>query len=87
MTCARIAVCKQLQSAGTIAGVMPAANAVPLISYHYPCPDGVFAALAAHLSFSSAAQKVVWVPNAVYEPKQLDDLQLQVDLFTTNNKQ
>ncbi len=48
------------------------------ISYHYPCPDGVFAALAAHLRFSVAAQKVVWIPNAVYAPKQLQDLQLQV---------
>ena len=87
MTCARIAVCKHLQSAGLIIGVMPAGDAVPLISYHYPCPDGVFAALAAYLSFSSTAQKVVWVPNAVYAPKQLDDLQLQVNPFTKPNKQ
>ena len=67
---------------------MPAAHAVPVISYHYPCPDGVFAALAAHLSFSSAAQKVVWVPNAVYAPKHLDALHLQVHcfLFIFNHK-
>ena len=54
--------------------------ALPQVSYHYPCPDGVFAALAAHLCFSRAGQKVVWVPNAVYAPKQLGDLQLQVRL-------
>ncbi|KAL3159526.1 hypothetical protein ABBQ38_009941 [Trebouxia sp. C0009 RCD-2024] len=53
-------------------------NLPPQISYHYPCPDGVFAALAAHLRFSVAAQKVIWVPNAVYAPKQVNDLQLQV---------
>ena len=81
-----IALCKHLQSTDPKCSVMPAANAIPLISYHYPCPDGVFAALAAHLSFSGAAQKVVWVPNAVYAPKQLGDLQLQVDSFAENNK-
>lgn len=57
---------------------LPVMNLPPQISYHYPCPDGVFAALAAHLRFSVAAQKVIWVPNAVYAPKQVNDLQLQV---------
>lgn len=62
-----------------------------LISYHYPCPDGVFAALAAHLSFSKdAEQQIIWVPNTVYAPKQLTDLHLEVgtDLHScthTNN--
>ena len=51
-----------------------------VISYHYPCPDGVFAALAAHLSFCESQKKVVWVPNTVYSPKELGDLQLQVQL-------
>ncbi|KAL3157489.1 hypothetical protein ABBQ32_011953 [Trebouxia sp. C0010 RCD-2024] len=56
---------------------LSAMNWPPQILYHYPCPDGVFAALAAHLSFSVTAQKVIWVPNAVFAPRQVNDLQLQ----------
>lgn len=61
-------------------------NIVPRISYHYPCPDGIFSALAAHLKFSRDGQKVVWVPNAVYAPKQLDELHLQVVPFAESNE-
>lgn len=67
--------------------MLTSTNTVPRISYHYPCPDGIFSALAAHLKFSRDGQKVVWIPNAVYAPKQLDELHLQVVPFAGNNKQ
>lgn len=51
----------------------------PVISYHYPCPDGVFAALAAHLRFAELGVTPVWVPNTVYSPRRLQDLHIQVD--------
>lgn len=50
---------------------------VPVISYHYPCPDGVFAALAAHLRFAELGVTPVWIPNTVYSPRRLQDLHLQ----------
>lgn len=50
----------------------------PVVSYHYPCPDGVFAALAAHLKFVETGAHPVWIPNTVYSPRQLQDLHLQV---------
>ncbi|XP_077246979.1 DHHA1 domain protein [Tasmannia lanceolata] len=38
------------------------------ILYHYPCPDGAFAALAAHLYFSALSRPAVFFPNTVYDP-------------------
>ncbi|MQM05176.1 hypothetical protein Taro_037986 [Colocasia esculenta] len=38
------------------------------VLYHYPCPDGAFAALAAHLYFSAVCTPVVFFPNTVYDP-------------------
>ncbi|KAL0489722.1 hypothetical protein AKO1_011562 [Acrasis kona] len=41
-----------------------------VIVYHYPCPDGAFAALAAHLYFNkieSQEQEVSFVPQPVYQ--------------------
>lgn len=38
------------------------------VLYHYPCPDGAFAALAAHLYFSATNAAVYFFPNAVYSP-------------------
>ena len=38
------------------------------VLYHYPCPDGAFAALAAHLYFKAAALPVAFFPNTVYDP-------------------
>lgn len=40
----------------------------PGILYHYPCPDGAFAALAAHLYFSSLPITPLYFPNTVYSP-------------------
>lgn len=49
------------------------------ISYHYPCPDGIFAALAAHLGLQQTnSTPVTWLPNTVYQPRQLQDLPLKV---------
>ncbi|URE00496.1 hypothetical protein MUK42_21524 [Musa troglodytarum] len=38
------------------------------VLYHYPCPDGAFAALAAHLYFSATSLPVLFFPNADYDP-------------------
>jgi hypothetical protein len=41
-----------------------------VVVYHYPCPDGAFAALAAHLYFISSntqEQNVDFYPQPVYE--------------------
>ncbi|XP_060670335.1 uncharacterized protein LOC132800505 [Ziziphus jujuba] len=40
----------------------------PAVLYHYPCPDGAFAALAAHLFFSAACLLVMFFPNTIYNP-------------------
>lgn len=46
------------------------------VLYHYPCPDGAFAALAAHLYFSAASLPVAFFPNTVYDPISIDSLPL-----------
>lgn len=38
------------------------------VLYHYPCPDGAFAALAAHLYFSATSLPALFFPNTVYSP-------------------
>lgn len=40
------------------------------VLYHYPCPDGAFAALAAYIYFSHspAAAAPRFFPNTVYSP-------------------
>ncbi|KAI3895379.1 hypothetical protein MKX03_032592 [Papaver bracteatum] len=48
----------------------------PAVLYHYPCPDGVFAALASHLYFSAIKQDVLYFPNTVYSPVKVEDLPL-----------
>ncbi|XP_008681586.1 uncharacterized protein [Zea mays] len=54
-----------------------AAQKVSAVLYHYPCPDGAFAALAAHLYFSGAAHPVRFFPNTVYDPIRSDSLPLE----------
>lgn len=53
------------------------------VLYHYPCPDGAFAALAAHLYFSSLSSPpppLFFFPNTVYSPLTPRDLPLsQID--------
>ncbi|XP_020103263.1 uncharacterized protein LOC109720506 [Ananas comosus] len=46
------------------------------VLYHYPCPDGAFAALAAHLYFAGASLPVLFFPNTVYDPIRSDSLPL-----------
>ncbi|XP_059647183.1 uncharacterized protein LOC132293648 [Cornus florida] len=46
------------------------------VLYHYPCPDGAFAALAAHLYFSSTSTSPLFFPNTVYSPLRAEDLPL-----------
>lgn len=48
----------------------------PAVLYHYPCPDGVFAALAAHLYFSASSSPVLFFPNTVYAPVRPENLPL-----------
>lgn len=46
------------------------------VLYHYPCPDGAFAALAAHLYFSATAIPAVFFPNTVFDPIRIESLPL-----------
>ncbi|KAK9827589.1 hypothetical protein WJX81_001665 [Elliptochloris bilobata] len=55
------------------------AGARLVICYHYPCHDRAFAALAAHLHFKSTGGGPRFVPNRVYTPCMVGDLQLQGD--------
>lgn len=48
----------------------------PAVLYHYPCPDGAFAALAAHLYFSCCSIPALFFPNTVYSPLRTEDLLL-----------
>ncbi|XP_021679911.2 uncharacterized protein LOC110664500 isoform X3 [Hevea brasiliensis] len=44
------------------------------VLYHYPCPDGAFAALAAHLYFCATSLPALFLPNTVYNPIKLEHL-------------
>jgi hypothetical protein len=46
------------------------------VLYHYPCPDGAFAALAAHLYFKATSLPAIFFPNTVYSPIKPDQLPL-----------
>ncbi|XP_028805543.1 uncharacterized protein LOC114760456 [Neltuma alba] len=46
------------------------------VMYHYPCPDGAFAALAAHLYFKATSLPALFFPNTVYRPLRAEDLPL-----------
>ncbi len=48
-----------------------------MVCYHYPCHDGAFAALAAHLHFAATQTPVRFVPNRVFRPCTVSDLALQ----------
>ncbi|OAE30733.1 hypothetical protein AXG93_402s1460 [Marchantia polymorpha subsp. ruderalis] len=53
-----------------------------VVLYHYPCPDGVFAALAAHLYHSAVGCPVHFLPNSVFQPLTVKDLNVEgVDVF------
>ncbi|KAK1406669.1 hypothetical protein QVD17_42177 [Tagetes erecta] len=44
------------------------------VLYHYPCPDGAFAALAAHIFFSASSLPPLFFPNTVYSPIKVEEL-------------
>lgn len=46
------------------------------VLYHYPCPDGAFAALAAHLFLSATCTPTLFFPNTVYTPLSVEQLPL-----------
>ncbi|XP_052176981.1 uncharacterized protein LOC127791186 isoform X2 [Diospyros lotus] len=46
------------------------------VLYHYPCPDGAFAALAAHIYFSATSTPALFFPNTVYSPISAEQLPL-----------
>lgn len=50
-----------------------------LCLYHYPCPDGIFAALAVHLAHRARGVPVEFRPNTVYAPLSVDCLGLKGD--------
>jgi len=49
-----------------------------IIAFHYPCPDGIFAALAATLHFRQRGVPVHYAPNRVFAPCTVESLQLTV---------
>lgn len=50
-----------------------------IVSYHYPCPDGIFAALAARQHFKEAGiPQVHFFPNKVFAPLSVKDMSLKV---------
>ncbi|KAL4859293.1 hypothetical protein ACK3TF_001036 [Chlorella vulgaris] len=54
----------------------PMASPRVLCMYHYPCHDGVFAALAVHLAHASPVE---WWPNTVWAPHAVESLSLKGD--------
>lgn len=64
--------------AGSIADEAAMEIPAAVVAYHYPCHDGIFAALAAHLHFAATGAAVRFVPNRVFAPCTVQDLQLQV---------
>jgi hypothetical protein len=49
-----------------------------VICYHYPCTDGIFAALAGHLHHKQRGKPVRFVPLTVFKAPTVADLGLQV---------
>ena len=52
--------------------------AVHVVCYHYPCIDGVFSALAAHLHFKQQGKTVRFFPLTVYREHTAKELELKV---------
>ena len=46
-----------------------AADESVVVAYHYPCPDGIFGALAAHLALAARGARVRWAPLQVFRPE------------------
>jgi len=51
-----------------------------VVIYHYPCFDGIYAALCAHLHFSQSGEEGVrYIPLTVYKDHKPQDLNLKGD--------
>ncbi|KAL8532332.1 hypothetical protein ACS0TY_008794 [Phlomoides rotata] len=65
---------------GPLAEFVRYVNSFSAVLYHYPCPDGAFAALAAHLYFAhspaATAPPSLFFSNTVYSPLRAEDLPL-----------
>jgi len=48
-----------------------------VICYHYPCADGIFAALAAHIAYKQQGKAPRFFPLTVFKQHAADELQLQ----------
>ncbi|KAJ7515893.1 hypothetical protein O6H91_22G033300 [Diphasiastrum complanatum] len=70
---------EQLNGLSQLPGSRQQSSAAVL--YHYPCADGVFSALAAHLYHSAVGIPAMFLPNTVYNPLRVDDLNIGVDVF------
>ncbi|BFI32236.1 uncharacterized protein MPTK2_4g04030 [Marchantia polymorpha subsp. ruderalis] len=69
-------------TASTMKVALDPGVAKAVVLYHYPCPDGVFAALAAHLYHSAVGCPVHFLPNSVFQPLTVKDLNVEgVDVF------
>ena len=53
---------------GAVAVAADGADSV-VVAYHWPCPDGAFGALAAHLALSARGAAVRWAPLQVFRPE------------------
>lgn len=73
--------------AGSIADEAAMEIPAAVVAYHYPCHDGIFAALAAHLHFATTGAAVRFVPNRVFAPCTAQDLQLQVRVLVLSQAQ
>eukprot|EP00927_Polykrikos_kofoidii_P053703 TRINITY_DN4826_c0_g1_i1.p1 TRINITY_DN4826_c0_g1~~TRINITY_DN4826_c0_g1_i1.p1 ORF type:complete len:343 (-),score=76.36 TRINITY_DN4826_c0_g1_i1:126-1154(-) len=48
-----------------------------VVCYHYPCQDGIFSALLAHLHFKGTSKKLRFFPMTVYKKHAPEELNLQ----------
>jgi hypothetical protein len=65
--------------------ILPSFAKMALVLYHYPCPDGVFAAAAANLHFRQSAreQKTTFMPHRTFAPLTVEDLNLRENRIST----
>lgn len=54
-----------------------------LVLYHYPCFDGIFAALSAHLRLKADGQSPTFVPNRTWAPVTVEGLAVKVHPMAT----
>ena len=52
--------------------------------YHFPCPDGITAALACHLFHLQKGIKIEFFPHTTYNTLDIDDLTIKVRVWVCN---